>query len=122
MNRIKYITVTTAVVAGLSIGAAALMLFAPAEAIAETLGPMAAADYNAEAAKFDQEAIALEAKAEQHARMAALYRGLISGGSKQESTYRSIANHHDRLAESYRKAAAEARAKAEASRQKGTTK
>lgn len=115
MNQIKYIVFTTAMLSALCTGAGAITLFAPAETVAETPGPTTA-DNNAEAARFDKDAAALDTKAEQHARMAALYRALISGGSKQENTYRSLANHCDRLAELYRQAAIENREMAKSHR------
>ena len=70
----------------------------------------------AEAVKYDQEALDLEAKASHHAEMASFYRGLAGGGSKQQESYRSIAIHCEHLAEHYRKAATEAHAMAQTHR------
>lgn len=78
--------------------------------------PKTAADYSAEAAKYDREAVELDAKVAQHAKMAAQYRGLSSGGSKPATAFLSLADHCERLAESYRKAALEARATAQSHR------
>ncbi len=78
--------------------------------------PRSAADYAAAAAKYDQEAAELDAKAAHHAQMAALYSARATAGSKQETTFRSLANHCERLVDSYRKSAVEARATAQVHR------
>lgn len=127
MSHIKQILATTAGVAVLAAGEFAMAPFASAETPmtdqtpAPTAAPMhmpgTAAESTMEAAKYDQEALDLEAKAAYHAKMASLYRTLASGGSKQQESYRSIAIHCKGLAEHYGKAAAEARAMAQAHRE-----
>jgi hypothetical protein len=78
--------------------------------------PQTAADYTAAAAKYDQEAAQLDSVAKRHAEMAALYRSRAIPGSKQYAVYATLANHCESLAESYRKAAAEARRTAQSHR------
>ncbi len=78
--------------------------------------PKSAADYNAEASKYDREAADLDAQVAKHAKMAAQHRRLGTGGSKRGTAAMSIANHCERLAESYRKAAIDARATAQSLR------
>ena len=123
MTHIKQILVATAGVAVLAAGVFALTPFASAETpmAKPTSVPiyMAAtpAEHIAEAAKYDQEALDLEAKAAHHAEMASRYRVLAVGGSKQETTYRSIAVHCDNLSGRYQKAATEARAMAKMQRE-----
>lgn len=75
--------------------------------------PKTAADFNAAAAKYDGEAAELDAKAAEHAKMGARYRGIGGGGSKQGTAFVGLANHCERLADTYRKAALEARAAAQ---------
>ena len=83
----------------------------------DTQTPRTAAEYNAAAVKYDQEAVELDAKAAHHAQMAVLYSARATSGSKQEATFRTLANHCERLAESYRQSAAEARATAQVHRE-----
>jgi hypothetical protein len=78
--------------------------------------PQSAADYTAAAAKYDQEAAQLDSVAKRHGEMAALYRSRAIPGSKQQTVYFTLANHCEKLAESYRKAAAEARMTAQSHR------
>jgi hypothetical protein len=78
--------------------------------------PQTAADYTAAAAKYDQEAAKLDLVAKRHTEMASLYRSRAIPGSKQYAVYATLANHCENLAESYRKAAAEARMTAQAHR------
>ena len=128
MSHFKQILATTAVVAVLAAGELAIAPFASAETpmtdqvAAPTSAPMhmpaTAAESTMDAAKYDQEALDLEAKAVHHAQMASYYRTLASGGSKQQESYRSIALHCKGLAEHYSKAAAEARAMAQAHRER----
>ena len=63
----------------------------------------------ARAEKYDEDARALEIKASEHERLAAHYRGMASAGSKQGTTFWTIANHHEQLAKAERDAALTAR-------------
>ena len=112
MNRIKHILFATAVAAAVALGGITATSYAAASDSDHTAIRKTAMKHDSEAAKSDHEAASLEAMAEQHANMAALYRIRISGGSKQEAVFRSLANHCDRLAASYRQAASEAHARA----------
>ena len=78
--------------------------------------PVTAADHLAEAAKYEQEARDLDAKAAEHKGMGQLYRTQRSAGSKQGAASQSLVSHCDRLVKSYTQAAAEARALAKAHR------
>jgi hypothetical protein len=73
-------------------------------------------DHATEAAKYEQQAAQLEAKADHHAKMAADYRAQIVAGTKQAITFYTMANHCDERAERYRKAALKARHLAESER------
>lgn len=130
MNQFKQIVLGVGLVTSLATGALALTSVASAEAAdtkmpadmkmsvtaADAQVPRSAAEYTAAAAKYDQEAAELDAKAAHHAQMAALYTARATAGSKQETTFRSLANHCERLVESYRKSAVEARATAQVHR------
>jgi len=134
MNRSKQIFLASGLVATLTSGALALTSLASA---ADTTAPndtkmsgemqmpmqmpQSAADYTAAAGKYDQEAAELDSVAKRHAQMAALYRSRAIPGSKQYAAYFTLANHCDHLAESYRKAAAEARMTAQAHRDMAKT-
>ena len=78
-------------------------------ALAEGAVAATSVEHQAEAAKLDQEAAHLEAKAALHAKEAQQYRS-GAGGSKQATSFLSHAAHCDGLAKSYRGAAREARA------------
>jgi len=84
--------------------------------------PQTAADYNTAAAKYDQEAAELDSEAKRHAETGKYYRSLAIPASKQIIGYLTPANHCDHLAESYRKAAAEARMTAQAHRDMAKTR
>ncbi len=71
--------------------------------------PVSAQDHAAEAARYDQEALDLEAKAKSHKELAAGYRARVSGGGKLGSTLQSLSRHCERLANAYQEAADEAR-------------
>jgi len=130
MNQSRQIFRASGFVVALATGALALTSLASAGAAdtrmpagmkmptttVDTQMPKTAAEYNAAAAKYDQEAVGLDAKAAHHAQMAALYSARATSGSKQEATFRTLANHCERLAESYRLSAAEARATAQVHR------
>lgn len=73
-----------------------------------SLASMARADVTA--AQLSKDPTALEALAAHHAEMAADYRARASvQGSKQSITFATLANHCERLAEQYRRAALEKR-------------
>ena len=136
MNRSKQIVLASGLVTVLASGALALTSLASA---ADTTAPndttmssdmkmpgdmhmpQNAADYNAAAAKYDQEAAQLDSVAKRHAEMATLYRSRATPGSKQQIAYSTLANHCENLAESYRKAAAEARMTAQSHRDMAKT-
>ena len=63
----------------------------------------------ARAEKYEQDASTLEAKASEHAKLAEHYRGMASGGSKQGTTFWTLANHHEQRAKADRDAALIAR-------------
>ena len=73
-------------------------------------------DHDRSAAKPERTAAAssLDKKAEDYARFAASYRARATSGSKQETTFRTLANRDEQRAESYRRSAVQARAMAEA--------
>jgi hypothetical protein len=98
-----------AIVTVAALATGALVVTSLPSAAADAQVPMAttAAEHEAEAAKYDQEAVELEAKAARHSELAAQY-ARMSGG-KQADAQRSMSNHCERLAKSYRAAAAEAR-------------
>jgi hypothetical protein len=100
----------------MSPGMAMPMKSAKMPAHAEHAMPTSAADYNAEASKYDREAADLDLQVAKHANMAGRYRRLATGGSKRGTASMSIANHCERLAESYRKAAMDTRATAQSLR------
>lgn len=66
-------------------------------------------DRTPQAAKYERQATDLEANADRSAKLAADYRARMSGGSKQNMTFASIANHYDQEAKRYRRAALDAR-------------
>ena len=123
MTRFKHVIFASASVVALAAGLAACASFAPAESPkpAQTSQPMnmpmTAAEHAAEAARYDQEALDLEAKAKRHAEMAHRYHALATTGSKQYISYWTLANYCDRLTESESKAATEARATAQTHRE-----
>ena len=112
MTRFKHANFASASVVALGAELVACASFAPAESPkpAQTSQPMnmpmTAAEHAAEAAKYDQEALVLEAKAERPAEMAHRYHALATTGSKQYISYWTLANYCDRLIESDIKAAA----------------
>lgn len=73
-------------------------------------------DHDRATAKPERAASAssLDKKAEDYAKLAASYRARATSGSKQETTFRTLANHSEQQAEGYRRAAVQARAMAEA--------
>jgi hypothetical protein len=130
MNRSKQIVLASGLVAVLASGALALTSLASAadttapndtNMSADMQMPRTAADYNAAAAKYDQEAAQLDSLAKRHAETGKYYRSRAIPASKQLIQYFTLANHCDNLAESYRKAAAEARMTAQAHRDMAKT-
>src|SRR6266702_6248976 len=114
MNRYKQIVLASGLVATLASSALALTSMASAadtkapndtKMSSDMKMPQSVADYTAAAAKYDQEAAELDSVAKRHAEMAALYRSRAIPGSKQQTAYFTLANHCEKLAESYRKAA-----------------
>jgi len=135
MNRSKQIYLASGLVAMLASGALALTSLASAadtkapndkmsgdmQMSGDVKMPQSAADFTAAAAKYDQEAAQLDSVSKRHAEMAALYRSRAIPGSKQQIAYSTLANHCENLAESYRKAAAEARMTAQSHREMAKT-
>ena len=76
--------------------------------VTSAAGPSAQAE-KAQAEGYDEDARTLEVKASEHARLADHYRGRASGGSKQGTTFWTLANHHEQLAKADRDAALIAR-------------
>lgn len=76
-----------------------------------------AAEHVAEAAKFENQAITLEAEAREYAGRAARAAARAGGGSKQSTSNRSISKRWDRLAKACRAEATEAREKAKSHRE-----
>lgn len=113
ITRLKHFIAAVAGAMALAAVACTLTPFSSAEAPTEMRMPTTAAEHTAEAAKYDREAVELEAQAERHAKMAAHYRARISEGSKQAATLTIFANHYQGLAEQYRQAARKARAMAQ---------
>lgn len=95
-------------------GTVALTSLPVAVASPEMTMPTNAAEYASEAARYQQEALTLEASAKRHADKAALYKRRASGGSKQATSLGSLANHCEKLAKAYGTAAAESREMAKA--------
>ena len=86
----------------------ALGLNSPAHAAAER--PTAATGHTTEAEetaadKYERDALAFEANADLHSRMAERYRASSNVGSKQRMTLWSLANHYEWLAKTDREAA-----------------
>lgn len=117
MDRLRVVIVATAAIAALSAGTLVLNSSAPAAAETTMNLPSTAAEHTAEAAKFDKEAKELNEKADHHARLAAQYKARSSGGAKQETGLRSLAQHCERLAKAYRTAALEAQEMAKSHRE-----
>lgn len=112
LNANRQNLVAGAIALGL-LAAGTLGLNAPAHAaepaaVASASAPTAQGE-KARAEKFEQDAGALEAKANEHAKLAEHYRGMASGGSKQGTTFWTLANHHEQLAKAERDAALTAR-------------
>lgn len=116
MNRLKKTLAGLAVSACLAAAATSLTPIVLAAAEPEMHMPQTAAEHAAEAARYEQEARELEAKAEHHAQMAKRYRARYSAGTKGAEGIRSLIRHCERLAKSYREAASEARAMAQTHR------
>lgn len=119
MNRWELSIAATGIVIALA-GGALMVTMSPSVAAGEEVAiPNTAAEREAEAAKYEQEALDLEAKAARHTELAAHYRARLSGGSKQDSALRSLNQHCKRLANAYQNAAEEARAMAAVHREMG---
>ena len=91
-----------------SIGLSASAHAADPAPIASSSAPTSQGE-KARAEKYEQDSSALEAKASEHAKLAEHYRGMASGGSKQGTTFWTLANHHEQLAKADRDAALTAR-------------
>ena len=81
---------------------------------AATEPPTAALEHNVSAEKatadeYEREALAFEAEADLHSRIAKRYRAPDNGGSKQRMTLWSLANHYEWLAKTDLEAAQRAR-------------
>ena len=121
-HQVRKVLLAAGVVVAFLAGAGALLSMNTAQGAADTKSaemsmPATAAEHNAEAAKYDEEATSLDAKAEHHAKLAKAYRARGGAGSKQATAFGSMATHCDQLADAYRKAAVEARATAQSHRE-----
>ena len=87
----------------------------------EVAMPSTAAEHTAEAAKYEQEARDLDAKAARHIDLASGYQARASAGSKQGTSLNSLAEHCKRLAKAYSQAAVEARDMAKMHREMAKT-
>ncbi len=108
MNQVKHSIAAIVTVAALATGALVVTSLPSAAADADMTIATTAAEHAAEATKYEQEAVELDAKAARHTKLATQY-GRVSGGSKQATTQHSIAKHCESLAKAYRAAATEAR-------------
>jgi hypothetical protein len=109
MNRMKHSIAAIVTVTALATGALVVTSLPSAAADAEMPIATTAAEHSAEAAKYEQEALELDAKAARHTELASQYAAHVSGGSKQADAQRSISKHCERLAKAYRAAATDAR-------------
>lgn len=75
----------------------------------ETRTPAPAEGYTEEAARYDREALELDAKAEHYARMARHYRTRYTPGSKQGPVLLKLIEQSEQRAQAYRQAAFKAR-------------
>ncbi|MDP2323498.1 MAG: hypothetical protein Q8N51_05655 [Gammaproteobacteria bacterium] len=119
MSRIKYSIAAIVTAAILATGALAVTSPPSVAADTEIAMPGTAGEHAAEAARYEQEAQALEAKADQHTDLAARYRARASGSNKKAAGLRSLSNHCKSLAKAYRTAANEAREMAKSHRSMG---
>ncbi len=120
MYRLGLSVATIVAVAGLATG---VLMFpsVPLAADTEIAIPGTASEHAAEAARYEEEARALEAKADRHASLARTYKARGNSTSKQSSSFRSLSKHCDRLAKAYRATAAEARDMAVSHRKMGSS-
>lgn len=121
MNRIKHSIAAIVIAAILATGALVVTALPLVATETEMAMPGTAGEHAAEAAMYEQEALALEAKADRHTDLAARYRVRASGANKQAAGLRSLSNHCKRLAKAYRSAATEAREMARSHRSMGAT-
>ena len=91
------------VVTTLLVGGAVVM--GPVSAGENVAIPATPAEHSAEAARYDQEAKDLQAKADRHAALVAGYKARGGSGGKQATALRSLASHCEDLEKAYRKAA-----------------
>lgn len=99
----------------------ALVVTSPPSVAADTemAMPGTAGEHSAEAARYEDEARALDAKADRHASLARTYKARGNSTNKQSLSFRSLSKHCKRLAKAYRTAATEAREMAKAHRSMG---
>ena len=119
MSRVKHSIAAILTVAALATGALVVTSLPSAAADAEMPMATTAAEHSAQAAKYEQEATELDAKAARHAQLAAQY--AAHGSGKQETSHSSISKHCKSLAKAYRAAAAEAREMAKMHREMAKT-
>lgn len=119
MNPLRHTMIGVALAATTILAAGTMSLSSSVRAAteAEMTVPATPEDHAAEAAKYDQEALELEAKATHHEKMARAYRARAGGGTKGAEGIRSLVNHCERLARAYREAAREAREMAKTHRE-----
>ena len=85
-----------------------VIVLGPVIAAEDTSVPTTPAEHSAEAARYEQEAKDLAAKADRHAALVVSYRARSGSGSKQATAMRSLAHHCEDLEKAYRKAASAA--------------
>jgi len=110
MNRIrtKLITGAVSTIAAVVLANASITVAAYAAAETEVSMPASAADYAAEAAKSEQEAKDLDAKAEKSLQLSRLYQ-VRSAGANNSAVLQGFARQYERMASMYRDAAKAAR-------------
>ena len=121
MNNLKIMLVALGAATVLAAGTLEFASIVAAAPATETAIPATAAEHAAEADKYEQEALELDQKAQRHEEMGKRYQARTSGGSKQETTLRSLVAHCKRLATIYAEAAAEARETAKSHREMAKT-
>lgn len=117
MNRMKISIAALGAAVALIAGPLLVASWPSAAAETEVSVPATGAEHAAEAAKYDQEATELDAKAKLHSDLAAQYLARSKRGGQQGAALRSLGNHCERLAKDYRMTAAEAREMAKSHRE-----
>ncbi len=110
MSGIRTSFAALATVAVLATGAVLVTPLSAPAADTEVAMPSTPAEHTAEAEKYEQESLDLDAKATRHADLSARYKARMIGmSSKQSNAQHGMYKHCERLAKAYRQAAGEAR-------------